>query len=111
LDDGQVLYLWVGKDVPSDFLLQLFGIPSFDGVDMTQITLPYLENDLSVSVNEIVNALRSSSPTYQTLHVIREGEAREMKWFSYFIEDKTKTVHSYYEFLVNLHQRVQAKKK
>lgn len=46
---------------------------------------------------------------FQNLQIVKEGEPREIKFFSYLIEDKSKSVHSYYEFMVNLHQRVQAK--
>ena len=36
------------------------------------------------------------------LYVIREGDPMEFRFFSHFVEDKSKTLPSYYEFLVSL---------
>ena len=109
LEDGDLMYLWIGREVSPDLLVALLGIPSLEGYDTSTIPLPAIENSYNVRVNNIVNAVRAQRPSFMSLHLVREGEPREIKFFSHLIEDKTKSVHSYYEFLVNLHQRVQAK--
>ena len=70
-----------------------------------------MENEYSHRINNIVAYIRSQRATYQPLYVIREGEPRELKFFAHLVEDKTKNVQSYYEFLISIHQKVQAKLK
>lgn len=108
LEDGQNAFLWLGKQVSPEFMLNVFGIP-IEHVDPNTIRLPRLENEYSIRVNNIVDAVNASRPNFMTLQIVKEGDAREYKFLQYLVEDKTKTVHSYYEFLVNLHQRIQAK--
>lgn len=88
---------------------QLFGIPSLEGVDTLQLQLPKLETILSAQVHSVIQQIRSQRSTYQHLQIVREGEPRETKFFSYFVDDRSRSVHSYNEFLTNLYQRVQAK--
>ena len=127
LEDGQVMYLWVGKQCDPEFLVnifffisfvihflknktQLFGVPSLENVDTLQLRLPKLETLISSKVHAIIQQIRAQRSTYQNLQIIREGEPREAKFMtSYFVEDRTRSVHSYNEFLTNLYQRVQAK--
>lgn len=109
LEDGQSMYVWVGKLADPELLTQLFGVPSLETVDTLQLRLPKLETTLSAQVNAVIQQIRSQRPTYQHLHIFREGEPREAKFFSYFVDDRSRSVHSYNEFLANLYQRVQAK--
>jgi len=109
LEDGQTIYLWVGKTSSSEFIQQIFGVPSLESVDTTQLRLSPLGNEVSNRLIAIVEEIRAQRSNFMNVSVLREGEPRESKFFSYFIEDRTKSVHSYYEFLVNLHQRIQAK--
>lgn len=109
LENGLSMYLWIGKQVSSSFLADVFSVSSIEAVDTNQTTLPQLDNVLSIRINTIINAIRSSSSFPLQLNIVREGDPREIKFFSYFIEDRTKSVHSYYEFMVYLHQRIQSK--
>jgi hypothetical protein len=74
-----------------------------------KLRFPKLETPYSARVNAIVDQLRSQRPAWMNVHVVKEGEPREIKFFNALVEDKTKMAHSYYEFLTNLHQRIQAK--
>ena len=37
LEDGQNMWLWIGKAASPDFLSQLLGVPTLDNVDTTQV--------------------------------------------------------------------------
>jgi len=90
------------------------------------------DNDFSKRVLAIVNALRASHPCHQKLHIIREGDPLEVhsfllillplsltlpqfikrvqyRFFSHFVEDNSKTLPSYYEFLCQLQRQVQTR--
>jgi len=109
MEDGYHMFMWFGKLVNPDILINLFGISSLESVDTSQLRLVPLENEFSTRVNAIVNDIRSQRPMYMDLAIVREGEPREVKFYTNLVEDRTKSVHSYYEFLVNLHQRIQAR--
>jgi len=109
LEDGQQMWIWIAKGASPELISELFGVPSLDGVDTSTLTLPILENSLSARVQAILNEIRRQRSTWLQPSIAREGEPREIKFFSFLIEDRSKSVHSYYEFLVNLHQRIQAK--
>jgi protein transport protein SEC24 len=38
LDDTLSLYLWVGRSAPPELLESLFGVPSMEGVDCSQVS-------------------------------------------------------------------------
>jgi len=108
LEDTQTMYMWVGKQVHAEVMTKLFGVPSIEYADTTK-GIPVLDNEYNTRVHNIINTIRAQRPTFMNLVILREGEQREVKFFSYFVEDKTKSLHSYYEFLVNIHQRILAK--
>ena len=103
LEDGQALYLWVGKAVSSDFLMSAFSLESLEGIDCSQIMLLANPDDLSRRINAIVNALREDRPSFMQLHVCREGDgANEARFFWRLVEDRasfTGGTYSYAEFL------------
>jgi len=109
LDDGQYLLLWVGKLAAPEAVHALFGVPSLLGIDEAAIQLTQQDNDFSKRVLAIVNALRASHPCHQKLHIIREGDPLEYRFFSHFVEDNSKTLPSYYEFLCQLQRQVQTR--
>lgn len=37
LEDALTLYMWVGRSAPSALLTSLFGFPTMDGIDCTQV--------------------------------------------------------------------------
>ncbi|KAL6066051.1 Protein transport protein Sec24B [Balamuthia mandrillaris] len=107
LDDGQYLLLWIGKAVHGELLEQLFGVSSLAAIE--ELELHRRENEYSVKVCAIVEAIRRERPGLQKLYVIREGDATEIRFFSHFVDDRTKTLPSYYEFLCQLQRQVQTK--
>lgn len=111
LDDGQYLLLWVGKLAAPEAVHALFGVPSLFGVDDALLKLVDQGNDFSQRVVAIVNALRASHPCHQKLYVVREGDPLEYRFFAHFVEDNSKTLPSYYEFLCQLQRQVQTRAK
>lgn len=110
LEDGQTMFLWIGKAVSPLFLRDAFGVASLDVLDTLKMTtyMP-LESELSVRIFNIINAIRAQRPTYQNIYFIKEGEPRETKFFNYLVDDKTKTIPSYFEFLTSLHSKIMSK--
>jgi hypothetical protein len=99
---------------------------SHDNIQCThQLQLILQGNELSERVCAIIDAINSAHPPYQKvpvfplrptvplitrnfqLYVIREGDPMEYRFFGHFVEDKTKTLPSYYEFLGSLQRQIQ----
>merc|ERR1719163_893568 len=59
LDNAVGLFLWVGRNAPQSFLLAVLQVPSLDGIDSARLRIPLLDNETSVRVNRLVNAIRS----------------------------------------------------
>lgn len=58
---------------------------------------------------QLIESLRAEKGIYQPLSVLRDGEPSAARFLSHFIEDRSKTLYSYYEFLVHLQKQVAAK--
>lgn len=47
LENGQCLYLWLGRDISSEFLSDVFGVPTLDDVDPQMVTISFLDENMS----------------------------------------------------------------
>ncbi|RUS25633.1 hypothetical protein BC938DRAFT_471857 [Jimgerdemannia flammicorona] len=110
LEDGQNMFLWVGREVVPQLCVDLFDSPSYDGLRGGKFTLPTLDNSFSQRVNLIIGKIREMrrGPYYPVLYLVKEdGEPALRLWFlSHLIEDRTDTVMSYYQWLGHLKDRV-----
>lgn len=106
LDDGESMLLWLGKRSDVSFIQSVFGMPSFDQVDsVTAAALAGTHGDpLSDRVGNIIAEVRSQRKLpYLHLHVLRQGEPREFRFFSSLIEDKALGFQfTYAEFLESM---------
>eukprot|EP01119_Soliformovum_irregulare_P001184 TRINITY_DN10897_c0_g1_i1.p1 TRINITY_DN10897_c0_g1~~TRINITY_DN10897_c0_g1_i1.p1 ORF type:complete len:881 (-),score=241.11 TRINITY_DN10897_c0_g1_i1:58-2361(-) len=110
LEDGTNMILYVGRGCPSQIVQDIFDIPSLEGYDTSQLRVQPLENEYSKRLITVIESLRAARPNFMSVMVVREGEPqREGNFFNYFVMDKNRTAHSYYEFLVTLHQRITTK--
>jgi protein transport protein SEC24 len=110
LDDGQYLLLWIARAASPDLLHQLFGTSHLSTAD-NQLELVDQGNDFSSRVCAIVSSLRAQHSSNQKLYIIREGDPLEYRFFAHFVEDRSKTLPSYYEFLCQLQRQVQSRMK
>ena len=71
LDDGLSLTLILGSQPSQAEMMDLFGVPSLDGYDITNLSLPALENDRSQRVRTLINELRLGRPYFCPLKIVR----------------------------------------
>ena len=110
IENAQCLYVWVGKGVPAEWVQAVFNMPSLDRVDSAQLRVPLLDNDTSVRVNRVINAVRSQRPhTLQMARVVVPKDALEPRVVSMLTEDRMQTMMNYVEFLCHVHRQIQAK--
>ncbi|KAI9286884.1 Sec23/Sec24 trunk domain-containing protein [Umbelopsis sp. AD052] len=110
LENGQNIYIWVGRGVVPQLCLDLFDVKSYEGLRGGKITLPNLENPFNQKVNMIIGKIREMrrGNYYPQLYLVKEdGEPALRLWFlSHLIEDRTDNVLSYPQLLQLLKDRV-----
>jgi len=108
LDNGQILLMRICKAIDPNILHQLFGT-----VDLTQVPLnkTMIQENPSLPPESLVNRVAKIIFTLQNniervyfprLYIFREGDAMDLTFMSYLIEDRTNNVYSYQEFLIQL---------
>lgn len=109
LDDGECMVMWLGRAVDANFLHSVFGVASLEELDpaTAEAALGANGNELSTRIARIVGQVRTENVVpFQELHVVRQGDAKESKFFASLIEDRTVGLQtSYPEFLQRMGYR------
>jgi len=109
LDDGECIHMWIGKAVNAHFLESLFGVPSIEQVDpgVSEEYLQQQANPLAIKINNIVQQIRAERLVpFLQLHIIRNGDPKESKFFAGLIEDRTLGLQTTFaEFLQRMGHR------
>eukprot|EP00735_Rhodelphis_limneticus_P008820 TRINITY_DN2302_c0_g1::TRINITY_DN2302_c0_g1_i1::g.20823::m.20823 TRINITY_DN2302_c0_g1::TRINITY_DN2302_c0_g1_i1::g.20823 ORF type:complete len:1061 (-),score=273.42,sp/Q9SFU0/SC24A_ARATH/43.63/0.0,Sec23_trunk/PF04811.10/2.3e-73,Sec23_helical/PF04815.10/4.5e-25,Sec23_BS/PF08033.7/7.1e-22,zf-Sec23_Sec24/PF04810.10/1.1e-19,Gelsolin/PF00626.17/8.5e-07,Sen15/PF09631.5/0.00044 TRINITY_DN2302_c0_g1_i1:511-3654(-) len=106
LEDGQIIFLWIGKAAPPPVYADLFGPGATPTTDTTQLILRRLDNDFNKRVNAIVDTTRMTRVSHPAMYVVRQGEPLEQRFASYLIEDRTFSTMSYMEFLCFVQKQI-----
>lgn len=111
LEDGDNMYMWIGRAVDPNFLQAVFCASSFDSMDSIQAeaVLGTRGDPLSNKIAAILRQVRAERPVpFMQLHIIRHGEPKETRFFASLIEDRTIGLQSTYtEFLQRMGYRPQ----
>ncbi|XP_037116537.1 protein transport protein Sec24D [Syngnathus acus] len=107
LENGHVLFLWLGQASPPDVIQGLFNVPSLAHLQAHVCALPELDNPLSKKVRAIVNDLLEKRPRSMKLQIVRQKDRPEMMFRQFLVEDKG--LHggtSYMDFLCHVHREI-----
>lgn len=96
IDDGQTQFLWIGREVVSQLVEDVFAVPDKTQVKVGKQTLPILENDFNERVRAVVEKSRDhrsrgvGSIVVPHLYVVREdGEPGMRLWAqTMLVEDR-----------------------
>ena len=88
LDDGLSLWLLVGDQVSETEMMEVFGVPSLMGYDVSNLRLPSLDTQRSKKIFTLLQELRVDRPYYCPLKIVRasDPEFSKLKWR--LIEDR-----------------------
>ncbi|GAA5986774.1 hypothetical protein JCM11641_004786 [Rhodosporidiobolus odoratus] len=113
MEDGQNIFLWVGRDAVNRLIEDVFDLPSYADLRSGKRTLPVLDNPFSQRVNAIIGKVREArrGPYYAHLYVVKEdGEPALRQWaLSCLIEDRIEALPSYQQWLGQLKDAVNDK--
>jgi len=107
LDNGVDIFLWLGRAVPEEVVVSLFGLKTLEGIDCNQLRLETGGDDLCIRVRNIIRACRSRNPIFGTIRIVQEGGPLESRFFMHLVEDRANFsggTFSYSEFM-NILQR------
>ena len=129
IEDGQTIFLWVGRDSVPQLIVDVFDLPSYDVlrggkvcsssldpnicslIELLQTTLPVLDNPFNQRVNAIIQKTREMrrGVYYPHLYVVKEdGEPPLKLWaLSCLIQDRADVLPSYQQFINQLKDKVQ----
>ncbi|KAI5475328.1 hypothetical protein MNV49_001632 [Pseudohyphozyma bogoriensis] len=113
IEDGQNIFLWVGREAVPQLVVDVFDIPTYADLRGGKQTLPQLENAFSQRVNAIIGKVREArrGPYYPHLYVVKEdGEPSLRQWaLSCLIEDRMEQLPSYNQWIGQLKDKVNDK--
>ncbi|KAI0000191.1 CPII coat sec24 protein [Russula compacta] len=110
IEDGQTLFLWVGRDAVPQLIIDVFDLPNYETLRGGKTTLPLLDNPFSQRVNAVIQKTREMrrGVYYPHLYIVKEdGEPPLRLWaLSGLIQDRADVLPSYQQFIGQLKDKV-----
>jgi protein transport protein SEC24 len=110
IEDGQNMFLWVGKEAVPKLIQDVFDLPSYAELQGGKTTLPQLDNDFSKRVNNVIEKTRAlRRGVYRPyLYVVKsDAEPALRSWaLSLLIEDRMDHMSSYAQYLTLIKNKI-----
>jgi len=108
MDNGRLFILWLGRNIPSGYVGELFAAdPSTLAHDLSGVTIePEKQTEVSKRICKLLHKLRSDNCVHQQCFVVRQGSAMEAHVIPYFVEDRGQAMQSYMDFLCSVHKGI-----
>ncbi|KAK9760738.1 COPII coat Sec23p-Sfb3p heterodimer component [Basidiobolus ranarum] len=108
LENTQTLMFWIGKQVSSEFLQNVFGVASLQELDPRIRTIPELDNPMSKRIRALVDHLQKGRVRYPVLQIVRQSmDQVELEFANLLVEDKNNDNMSYVDYLCFIHRQIQ----
>ncbi|KAG6916743.1 hypothetical protein DXG01_005563 [Tephrocybe rancida] len=110
IEDGQTIFLYVGRDAVPQLIMDVFNLQSYDVLRGGKTTLPVLDNPFSQRVNAVIQKTREMrrGVYHPHLYVVKDdGEPPLRLWaLSALIQDRADVLPSYQQFISSLKDKV-----
>lgn len=107
IDNGIVLFLWIGLGVAEAWVQDIFGVNNVTMLDTENVQIPEKDNARSRGLRRAVELLQEVGPRKRKLFVIREKDALEPWMKKFLVEDRSgPNVMSYVDFLCYIHREI-----
>ncbi|KAG8720549.1 COPII subunit [Ceratobasidium sp. 394] len=110
IEDGQNMFLWVGRDAVPQLVMDVFDLPNYEALRGGKQTLPTLENEFSERLNAVIAKARvlRRGPYWPHLYVVKEdGEPALRMWaLSMLVQDRADQTPSYAQYLSAVKDKV-----
>jgi len=106
VENGLVMYIWLGSQANPTFVQSLFGLQTAH-IQPEKCRIVDLDNPISKNVRTLLNLIRNERNSHMKLFVIQQRDSIEPFFKNYLIEDKGFTGGaSYVDFLYHLHREI-----
>ncbi|RUO96086.1 LOW QUALITY PROTEIN: hypothetical protein BC936DRAFT_142654, partial [Jimgerdemannia flammicorona] len=107
-ENGYILMFWLGRQVPQQFVQEVFGVDSVELVDPRQRQLPVLETTASVKIRNLIAHMQAQRSHALTLNIARHQlDVSEVEFGTMLAEDKNNDAMSYVDYLCVIHRQIQ----
>uniref|UniRef100_A0A5S6R393 Protein transport protein Sec24C n=1 Tax=Trichuris muris TaxID=70415 RepID=A0A5S6R393_TRIMR len=108
LNNGVVLFLWVGANVQAQWVQDVFGVNSFAQINVDKHHLPEKDNPTSRTLRCLVEEMQATRQRRLKLFIVKQQDRME-SWFKKFlVEDRADSHPSYVEFLCLIHKEIRS---
>ncbi|GES88569.1 Sec23/Sec24 family protein [Rhizophagus clarus] len=108
LENGHILIFWIGRQVSSEFINNVFGVDTIEKIDSKLSSLPELENPTSIRIRSIISYLQTQRSKYLRLTIARmQIDATEIEFHNLLVEDENNGAMSYVDYLCYIHKQIQ----
>jgi protein transport protein SEC24 len=104
-ENGRHLFLFIGKDTPSDILMGLFGVGSLQEVPITT-EVPTVSHPHNSQLRTFLRYLRQLRPRFLYINICRQqlDTPNEIRFANLLIEDTNFDNSSYVDYLCTIHR-------
>lgn len=108
LENGQILFMWIGKDLNPQVAEQVFGVKTVGEIDPKIRMLPVLSNGLSEKIRSFISHVQDDlrKGMYCQLNIVRQGDPLEAQFMSYMVEDPVFKQMNHVDFMCRVHESV-----
>ncbi|KNC80263.1 hypothetical protein SARC_07373 [Sphaeroforma arctica JP610] len=107
IDNGLVMYLWIGTSASPEWCQAVFGVSQANQIDCHMAALPDIDTTESRSLRKLVEHVRTTRQRFLKLHVVRQRDPSEIGWNLLMVEDAGLDTMSYVDFLCYMHRQIQ----
>lgn len=110
LDNGLVMFLWMGPGVDLQWINQVFGVKSLAEINTEKSELPELDTPLSKQIRGVVDQIRRKRRRHMRLYVVRARDKLEPWFLNFLVEDRgiSNGSSSYVDFLLHIHKEIRS---
>ncbi|KAF9996349.1 COPII coat Sec23p-Sfb3p heterodimer component [Modicella reniformis] len=108
LENGQKMFLWLGREISEQFLQNVFGVSTLEEISPGQRQLPEIDTVTSNQLRVLRSYMQSLRARFLELIVVRQGlDQVEIEFSALLVEDKNNDAMSYVDYLPTIHRMIQ----
>lgn len=110
VENGEFCLLWIGSNVSSKLLEDLYGVNSLEELDPRMTSLPKLPTKLSKQVRNLITdfARQRNKPALSVLIARQNRDGTEVELANSLAEDANNDAMSYVDYLCHVHRIITA---
>ncbi|KRZ25409.1 Protein transport protein Sec24C [Trichinella pseudospiralis] len=108
LDNGVLMFLWIGQNVPTQWIQDVFGVSTFAQINTDKNQLIEKDNPTSRSLRCWIEELQAGRQRRAKIFMIKQGEKLEPWMKNFLVEDRNDNCPSYVDYLCYIHKEIRS---